>query len=107
MSASIHKGTLSGCLAVIGLIALAGCASEEPMRAELDDLKSKVERLQADQAKTARDAAKAVSASSAANRAQATADKAAASAQTTAEALAALDQKIDRMFKRPASKSAD
>jgi outer membrane murein-binding lipoprotein Lpp len=97
-----HTGTLNGCLAVIGLIALAACVSEEPMRAELDDLKSRIDQLQIDMAKTARDAAKA--ASSAANRAQATADKATASAQANAGAIAALDQKIDNMFKRPSPK---
>jgi uncharacterized protein (DUF3084 family) len=103
MSTLTHTRTLNGCLAVIGLIALAACASEKPMRAEIDDLKSRVEQLQIDMAKTAREAARAVSASSAANHAQATADKAAASAQANAGAIAALDQKIDRMFKRPSS----
>jgi uncharacterized protein (DUF1501 family) len=97
-------GTLRGCFAVIGLIASAGCVSEKPIRVELDDLKSRIEQLQIEEAKTARDAARAVSAASAVNRAQVTADKAAASAQANAEAIEALDQKIDRMFKRPSSK---
>jgi len=89
---------------VIGFIAFAACAGEAPTRAEVDDLKSRIEQMQIDLAKTARDAARAVSASAAANRAQVTADKAAASAKTNAEAIAALDQKIDRMFKRPSPK---
>jgi glutamate-1-semialdehyde aminotransferase len=89
---------------MIGLIALAACASEAPTRAEVDDLKSRIDQLQIDLAKTARDTARAVSASTVANRAQVTADKAAASAKANAEAIAALDQKIDRMFKRPSSK---
>jgi hypothetical protein len=91
--------------AIVGLIALAGCAGEEAMRAEIDDLKSTVEQLQVDLAKnTAGDAAKTARASLDASRAQNTADRAASSAQANAAAIAALDQKIDRMFKRPAAK---
>jgi Alanine-zipper, major outer membrane lipoprotein len=93
-----------GCLAVIGSMASVGCVSNDPMRAEMDNLKSRIDQLQIDLTKTTRDAARAVSALSAANRAQVSADKAAASAQANAEAIAALDQKIDRMFKRPSSK---
>ena len=94
-------------LALASLLA-AGCESIKPLQAEVDTLKTKVSRLEADHAtlKTAseRAAADAQTASQAAAAAQTTANQAATAAQTSQACCDANSEKMERMFRRSISK---
>jgi outer membrane murein-binding lipoprotein Lpp len=100
--------TLKASIAAACLIAFAGCTDLKPIQAQIDDLKSQVSKLQSDTAKAASDAAAAnsaaASAASAASGAQSTANQALSLAQQNATAIEAINEKIDRMFKKSVSK---
>jgi outer membrane murein-binding lipoprotein Lpp len=90
------------------VIAFSGCTDLKPIQAQIDDLKSQVSKLQSDTAKSESDAQAALSAaqsaSSAALSAQSTANQALSTAQQNATAIDAINEKIDRMFKKSVSK---
>jgi methyl-accepting chemotaxis protein len=91
-------------LAAVCLIVLASCADRE-IRAQIDDLKSQLGKLQTDTA-TATAAAKTVAANASltAEGAQHAVSRVQAATEANSKAIAAVDEKIDRMFKRPLSK---
>jgi hypothetical protein len=90
--------TLKASLAVACVVAFAGCT----------DLKPIIGKLQSDTAKASSDAAAANSAAaaaqSAASGAQSTANQALSTAQSNSTAIEAINEKIDRMFKKSVSK---
>lgn len=94
---------LTAWLAASALMVLAGCADEDPMRAEIDDLKAQIGQLQTDVAKNSREASNAAGAAAAVADAQKASDEA---AQENAKAITALSDRIDRMFKRPGAPAA-
>jgi murein lipoprotein len=100
--------SLKASLAVACVVAFAGCTDLKPIQAQIDDLKSQVSKLQSDTAKAASDAAAANSAAaaaqSAASGAQSTANQALSTAQSNSTAIEAINEKIDRMFKKSVSK---
>src|SRR6202035_2145029 len=100
--------TLKASLAVACVVAFAGCTDLKPIQAQIDDLKSQVSKLQGDTAKASSDAAAAnsaaASAQSAASGAQSTANQALSHSQSNSTAIAAINEKIDRMFKKSVSK---
>jgi murein lipoprotein len=92
-------------------LALAGataCTDLKPLQAQVDDLKQQVARISSDQSSlkaTVDNAAHtASSALSAAQQAQSRADAAASAAQAAQQSCDALNDKIDRMFKKSLSK---
>ncbi len=87
-------------LGVLVLVGLNGCTDLAPLQARLDDLQSRIERLEAQSAKSATATAAAQGASAKADQ---TATQAMLAAEVNANAIAALEDKIDRMFKRPTS----
>jgi hypothetical protein len=88
--------------------ALAGCQDLKPIQAQIDDLKAQVSKLSGDTAKASSDAAAAnsaaASASQAAAGAQSTANQALSTAQSHQSAIDAINEKIDRVFKKSVSK---
>ncbi len=90
------------------LVIAAGCTDLKPVQAQLDDLKSQLNQLSpkiasADsQAMAAANSAR--SAASNAQQAQSTADKANSIAKNNQQAIEAINEKIDRMFKKSVSK---
>ena len=100
--------TLKVTAAAACFAALAGCADLKPLQTQIDDLKSQVSKLQGDTAKASSAAAAASSAaaaaSSAASGAQSTANQALSLGQSNASAIAAINEKLDRMFKKSVSK---
>jgi hypothetical protein len=100
--------SLKASIAAACVIAFAGCTDLKPIQAQIDDLKSQVSKLQGDTARAASDAAAAksaaASAASAASGAQSTANQALATGQSNSMAIDALNEKIDRMFKKNLSK---
>jgi methyl-accepting chemotaxis protein len=91
-------------LAAVCLIFLVSCANVE-IRAQIDDLKSQLGKLQTDTA-TATAAAKTVAANASltAEGAQNAVSRVQAATEANSKAIAAVDEKIDRMFKRPVSR---
>ena len=99
--------TLQAPLAAACLIALAGCTDLEPIRAQIDDLKSQLAKLQTDTARAmAAVNASAANASSVAEGARNAVGEVQSATEANSKAIAALDEKIDRMFKRPLSKAS-
>ena len=97
--------TLKVTAAAACFAALAGCADLKPLQTQIDDLKSQVSKLQGDTAKASSAAAAAsTAASSAASGAQSTANQALSLGQSNASAIAAINEKLDRMFKKSVSK---
>jgi outer membrane murein-binding lipoprotein Lpp len=86
----------------------SGCTDLKPIQAQIDDLKSQVTTLSAGEVsiKSRADAATGVaqSAGAAAQRAQAAADSASATATKNQQAIEAINEKIDRMFRRSVPK---
>jgi hypothetical protein len=94
-------------LAAACLIILAGCADLGPIQARIDDLQSQLAKLQTDTARAVAAASTtAANASSAADGAQTAVNQVKSATQANSAAVAALDEKIDRMFKRPLSKKS-
>ncbi len=100
--------TLKASLAVACVVAFAGCTDLKPIQAQIDDLKAQVARNNSDDQKNAAAAAAAASAAasaqSAASGAQSTANQALSTAQSNSTAIEAINEKIDRMFKKSVSK---
>ena len=100
--------TLKASLAVACVVAFAGCTDLKPLQGQVDDLKSQVAKLQNETTKASSDAAAAnaaaASASSAAAGAQSTANQALSNSQANSTAIEAINEKIDRMFKKSVSK---
>jgi len=100
--------TLKASVAAACILAFAGCTDLKPVQAQIDDLKSQVSKLQGDTSKASSDAAAAnsaaASASSAASGAQSTANQALSQSQSNSTAIEAINEKIDRMFKKSVSK---
>ena len=100
--------TLKASVAAACVLAFAGCTDLKPIQAQIDDLKSQVAKLQGDTAKNAAAAAAAQaaanSAASAASGAQSTANQALSTSQANSTGIEAINEKIDRMFKKSVSK---
>ncbi|HEY5264207.1 MAG TPA: alanine-zipper protein [Steroidobacteraceae bacterium] len=100
--------TIKATVAAACVLAFAGCTDLKPVQAQIDDLKSQVSKLQGDTSKASSDAAAAnsaaASASSAASGAQSTANQALSQSQSNSTAIEAINEKIDRMFKKSVSK---
>ncbi len=98
--------------ALAALAVMAGCTDLKPLQAQVDDLKSQVGKLSsdiaankaADDASSKSAAAAAAAASQSAAAAQNTANQALAAAKAAQSGVDALNEKIDRMFKRSVSK---
>ena len=94
--------------AALGTIVASGCTDLKPIQAQIDDLKSRVQilSLQNAGAKSQADGAlmAARSAATAAQHAQSTADAASAMAGKNQQSIEAINEKIDRMFKKSVSK---
>lgn len=86
----------------------AGCTDLKPVQAQIDDLKTQISKVSGQttaaesQARAAADAAR--SAEAAAQHAQGTADFANSTAKQNQQAIEAINEKIDRMFKKSVSK---
>jgi len=100
--------TLKVSAAAVCLVVFAGCTDLKPIQAQIDDLKSQVSKLQADTAKASSQAAAAQAAASAASSAaagaQSTANQALSLGQANQTAIEAINEKIDRIFKKSVSK---
>lgn len=86
----------------------SGCTDLKPVQAQLDDLKAQLSQISpkvanADSRSLAA-ATSARSAASSAQQAQATADKANNMAKSNQQAIEAINEKLDRMFKKHLSK---
>jgi Alanine-zipper, major outer membrane lipoprotein len=88
-------------LAAALLVGLTGCTDLAPLQARLDDLQSRIEGLEKQSANA--NAATAV-AQAASAKADQTATQAMDAAKVNSGAIGSLEDKIDRMFKRPPSK---
>jgi outer membrane murein-binding lipoprotein Lpp len=93
---------------VLCLASATGCTDLKPLQAQVDDLTRQVVRLSSDRDSlkaAVGNAAHAVSvAQSAAEQAQNRADAAASAAQAAQQSCDAINDKIDRMFKRSPQK---
>ncbi len=99
----IALGSVAFCAAVA-----SGCTDLKPVQAQLDDLKSQLSQISpkiasADSQSLAA-AASARSAAATAQQAQSTADKANATAKSNQQGIEAINEKINRMFKKSVSK---
>ena len=88
-------------LSVALLVGLTGCTDLAPLQARLDDLQSRVDRLEMESANAA---AATAATQAASDKADQTATQAMDAAKANSTAIGALEDKIDRMFKRPPSK---
>lgn len=100
---SVVKG-----LPLMIVAALVGCTDLKPTQASLDDLKSQVDHLKSTVA-GAQGAAQSASMSAhnaqqAAGNAQSTADQALSLDKTNQSSIDAINEKIDRMFRKSVSK---
>jgi uncharacterized phage infection (PIP) family protein YhgE len=95
-------------LSLTVVAALAGCTDLKPTQASIDDLKGQVANLRPtiSSAESSAQAASAAAskASQTAGNAQSTANQALSLAKTNQTAIEAINEKIDRMFKRSVSK---
>lgn len=85
-------------LGVALLVGLTGCSDLTPLQARLDDLQARMDKLEMQSSKAAAATGAAQAASAQADQ---TATQAMRSAKVNADAIASLEDKIDRMFKRP------
>jgi Alanine-zipper, major outer membrane lipoprotein len=97
--------TIANCrsmrLGVALLVGLTGCTDLAPLQARLDDLQSRMDRLETESANAA---AATATAQVASDMAEQTATQALDAAKASSTATGSLEDKIDRMFKRPPSK---
>jgi methyl-accepting chemotaxis protein len=100
--------SIAKALSVVLLVALAGCTDLKPTQATLDDLKSQVDHLKsmAASAQAASQAATSASRSAqqAAGNAQSTANQALALDKTNQSSIDAINDKVDRMFRKRLAK---
>jgi hypothetical protein len=93
---------------ILATLMTAGCTDLKPVQAQIDDLKSQISKVSGQttaaesQARAAADAAR--SAETAAQHAQGTADFANSTANQNQQAIEAINEKIDRMFRKSVSK---
>ena len=103
MTRILTFGAVALCLA-----SATGCTDLKPLQAQVDELTQQVARLSSDQdslkASVGNVAHTASVAQSAAERAENRADAAASAAQAAQQSCDAINEKIDRMFKRPPQK---
>jgi hypothetical protein len=103
-----YRSTLLTASAASLFVAASGCTDLKPVQAQLDDLKAQISQLSPKVANADNQALAAAgsarSAASSAQQAKSTADKANATAQTNQQAIEAINEKIDRMFKKKLSK---
>lgn len=94
--------------AVVALVGTTACTDLKPLQAQVDDLKQQVARISSDEVslKSAVDssAQTASRALSAAEQAQTRADTAASAAKEAQGSCDAVNDKVDRMFKKSLSK---
>jgi outer membrane murein-binding lipoprotein Lpp len=94
--------------ATLCVVFASGCTDLKPIQAQLDDLKSQVSKLSPQIASAESQANGAAgtahSAAAAAQHSQSTADTASATANKNQQAIEAINEKINRMFKRSVSK---
>jgi hypothetical protein len=88
-------------LGVALVVGLTGCTDLAPLQARLDDLQSRMDRLEMESANTA---AAAAAAQATSDKAYQTTTEAIDAAKANSTAIGSLADKIDRMFKRPPSK---
>ena len=93
--------TLKVSAAAACLLAFAGCQDLKPLQAQIDDLKSQISKVSGDTAKASSAAA---AAQSTASGAQSTANQALSLGQANQTAIEAINEKIDRVFKKSVSK---
>jgi chromosome segregation ATPase len=96
-SGQMLKAVLLG----ISLAVVSGCTDLKPLQDQIDDLTSRLDQLQRDTKSAAR-AANAATAS--ATDMQKTIGQLESATQSNTEAITALSDKIDQMFKRPMTK---
>ena len=100
--------SISKTLPLVLVVALVGCTDLKPTQASLDDLKAQVDHLKSavgsaqSNAQSASSAARA--AQQAAGSAQSTANQALSLDKSNQNAIDAINEKIDRMFKKSVSK---
>ncbi|HEY3654081.1 MAG TPA: alanine-zipper protein [Steroidobacteraceae bacterium] len=104
-----YKSPISLMSAAALCVAFAsGCTDLKPVKAQLDDLQSQVSKLSPQigsvDSQAIAAAGSARSAAATAQRAQSTADTAGATAKRNQQAIEAINEKIDRMFKHKLSK---
>jgi outer membrane murein-binding lipoprotein Lpp len=94
--------------ATLCVVFASGCTDLKPIQGQLDDLKTQVGRLSTQPASAESQAQGAMntahSAAATAKGAQSTADSAKSTANKNQQAIEAINEKIDRMFKRSVSK---
>jgi Alanine-zipper, major outer membrane lipoprotein len=88
-------------LGVALLVGLTGCTDLAPLQARLDDLQSRMDRLETESANAA---ATTTAAQVASAKADDTAIQAMDAAKVNTNAIGSLEDEIDRMFKRTPSK---
>lgn len=98
LKAALLGASLGALLAVV-----PGCTDLKPLQDQIDDLTSRLDQLQRDTKSAAR-AANAATAS--ATDTQKTIAQLQSATQSNTEAIAALSDKIDQMFKRPTKQPA-
>jgi hypothetical protein len=102
----IMRMTIATCrsvrLGVALLIGLTGCTDLTPLQARLDDLQARMDKLETASAK---ETAATTAAQGTSAKADQTASQAMRAAKVNANAIASLEDRIDRMFKRPPPKA--
>jgi hypothetical protein len=97
--------SLKAALLTTGLAALSGCADTGPMQAQIDEIRLELEQLKQDTGTANKMANKAAANGSTAS-VQKEIRQVQSATQDNAMAIAALSDKLDRMFKRPLAKQA-
>jgi outer membrane murein-binding lipoprotein Lpp len=99
---------LTFCEVVLCLASATGCTDLKPLQAQVDELTQQVARLSADQSSLKVSVGNAAHAASVAQltaeQSQNRADAAASAAQAAQQSSDAINEKIDRMFKRSPQK---
>jgi uncharacterized protein (DUF3084 family) len=94
--------------ATLCVVFASGCTDLKPIQAQLDDLKTQLSKISPETASVESRAQGAMStahsAAATAKAAQSTADSAKSTANKNQQAIEAINEKIDRMFKRSVSK---
>jgi len=103
-----HSAFFSMSAVSLAAVFASGCTDLKPVQTQLDDLKAQLSQISPQVANADRQALAAAdsarSAASSAKQAQDTADKANATAKSNQQAIEAINEKLDRMFKKKLSK---
>jgi hypothetical protein len=97
--------SLNAALLMTGLAALSGCADTSPMQAQIDEIRLELDQMKQDSETATKMTSKAAASGSAAG-VQKEIRQVQSATQDNAMAIAALSDKLDRMFKRPLAKQA-